>query len=92
MTLEQRRVMLERIRREVEGVVEDIQATAASLGAVSTRESELSLTERATLRLIVDEQWRQQLELTRLYGEYNSLTFRRSARAARLLSPSGAEG
>src|SRR5687767_13434453 len=76
MTLEQRRVLLERIRQEVEGVVEDIQATAASLGVVVDKEREVGATERATLNLLWEEQRRQQLELMRLYGEYASLAFR----------------
>ena len=76
MTLEQRRVLLERIRKEVEGVVEDIQATAASLEAVGGKEREAGPTERATMSLIFEEQRRQQLELARLFGEYDSLAFR----------------
>ena len=76
MTLEQRRVLLQRIRREVEGVVEDIQATAASLGAAGGT-GNVGATERATLHLIWEEQQRQRLELERLYGEYDSLAFRR---------------
>jgi hypothetical protein len=77
MTLEQRHVLLERIRKEVEGVVEDIQATAASLGAAADKERMVGATERATLNLIWEEQQRQRLELERLYGEYDSLAFRR---------------
>ena len=83
MTLEQRRALLERIRWEVERVVEEIQATAASLEAVKTRGGALSDVERATVGLIGDEQRRQQLELARLYGEYEALAFRPGPAAGR---------
>ena len=76
MTLEQRRVLLERIRKEVEDVVEDIQATAASLEAVADKEPETGSSGRATVTLIWEQQRRHQLELARLYGEYDSLAFR----------------
>ena len=79
MTLAQRRVLLERIRRDVEGVVEDIQAAAASLEAVGGESREARPSDRAMMQLIWDEQQRQQLELLRLYGEYRSLTFQRRA-------------
>ena len=75
MTLEQRRVLLERIRAEVEGVVEEIQATAASLASVRASDR-VSEAERATLGLIGEAQRCQQLELARLYGEYESLALR----------------
>src|SRR5687768_11855797 len=83
ITLEQRRVLLERIRRDVAGVVEDIQASAASLEAVGVKSREVSAAERAMIQMIGQEQQRQQLELVRLYGEYRSLVFpRRAGKAA----------
>ena len=69
----ERRALLERIRREVEVVVEDIQATATSLESLDAESREAGPTERATLRLIREEQQRQQLELARLHREYDSL-------------------
>ena len=75
MTIEQRRVVLEGIRREWAGVGEDIEATAATLGVVGSGNEprEAGLAERATLQLLWDEQLRQQGELTRLFGECDSL-------------------
>src|SRR5688500_13343733 len=90
MTLQQRRALLERIRREVESVVEDIQATAASLGAVGDHAREVSPTERTTLTLLWEEQDRQRLELMRLSGEYESLAFRRPATDLRAQRPAAA--
>ena len=73
----------ERIRREVESVVEDIQATAASLGTVGDDAREVGPTERTTMTLLWEEQERQRLELMRLSGEYESLAFRRRADGVR---------
>ena len=87
ITLAQRRVLLQRIRDEVAGVVEDITATAASLNAIYGTERTATPTERATMRLIEDEQRRHQLELTRLYAEYQSLAFRSPKASSRLLDP-----
>ena len=75
MTIQQRRVLLERIRAEVERVVEEIHATAASLASVRASDR-VSEADRATLGLIGEAQRCQQLELTRLYGEYESLAFK----------------
>lgn len=79
VTLEQRRALLERIRADVANVVEDIVATSATLSAVGETERVATPADRATVRLIEAEQRRQQLELARLYGEYDSLAFRRGA-------------
>ena len=78
ITVAQRRVLLDRIRAEVEEVVEDITATAASLSASHPGQRGATPADLATVRLIEDEQRRQQLELTRLFGEYESLTIRAS--------------
>ncbi len=80
ITLAQRQLLLQRIRDEVAGVVEDITATAASLRTMYATQHKATATERATMRLIEGEQRRHQLELTRLYGEYQLLAFRQPKR------------
>jgi hypothetical protein len=76
ITLAQRRVLLRRIRAEVAGVVEEIEGTAESLRAIGGAAREATETDRATMRLIESEQRRQQMELRRLFGEYESLALR----------------
>lgn len=78
VTLAQREALLQRLRLEVESVVEDIQATAESLRGITDVTREPTSTERSTMRLIEDEQRRQQMELARLFGEYESLALRRA--------------
>jgi hypothetical protein len=72
-------VLLQRIRDEVAGVVEDIEATAASLRSVRPTGKQATPTEQAAVRLIRAEQHRQQMELSRLYAEFESLAFRRTS-------------
>jgi len=86
VTLQQRRVLLERVRAEVERVVEEISATAETLraiGAGGTGGAPTTETERAALRLLHDEQLRLQLELARLTGEYEALALRRPGQPRR---------
>src|SRR5687768_1317986 len=81
VTLEQRRVLLQRLRREVEEVVEDLNGTAETMRVISISEHR-SRTEQATARLIEDEQARLRGELMRLWGEYETLSSPGAARRA----------
>jgi hypothetical protein len=81
VTLQQRRVLLERLRAEVADVVEDVEATAATIRAVAERSQPLSPAEELAMRLIQDQQRVQQLELVRISAEYESLVLRSRATA-----------
>ena len=82
ITLAQRDALLKRLRAEVDGVVEEIQAIAESLRAIDAAKHDPTQTELATLHLLRDEQQRQQLELRRLFGEYETLALRRAPSAS----------
>ena len=83
VTLQQRRILLERLRADVARVVEDVEAATASLRAVAEEKQPRTATETATLRLLEAEQRRNQLELRRLYQEYEGLAFRVSGKDAK---------
>ena len=79
VTLEQRRVLLQRLRREVEEVVEDLTGTAETMRVLSVAEQR-SRAEQVAARLIEDEQARLRGGLMRLWGEYDTLSSPGAAR------------
>ena len=80
ITLAQRRVLLQRIRGEVARVVEEIEGMAESLRSIDAVRRELTAADRDVLRLFDIEQRRQEAELRRLCGEYESLALRQRPR------------
>jgi hypothetical protein len=76
LTLQQRQALLERIRAEVAAIVEDVEAAAETIRIITTTHRAPTQLEQAALQLVGAEQRRQQLELTRLYQEYESVAFR----------------
>ncbi len=79
VTLEQRHVLLERLRREVGDVVEDLTGTAETMRVLSAPERRTPR-EEATARLISSEQTRLREELVRLWGEYETVAARAAPR------------
>lgn len=77
ITLAQRRVLLDRIRREVETVVEDLAGTGETLRLIDqTGRPTASADAEALVR---SEQRRLQSELQRLWDEYATLEYRGGA-------------
>ncbi|HET7771742.1 MAG TPA: hypothetical protein VFN74_23415 [Chloroflexota bacterium] len=72
-------MLLQRLRREVEEVVEDLNGTAETMRVLSVAERR-SRAEQAAARLIEDEQARLRGELMRLWGEYDTLSSPGAAR------------
>lgn len=79
VSLRQRKVLLERLRREVGAVVEDLTGTAETMRVVSPP-GRRTATERAAVKLVMLEQVRLRGELARLWGEYETLALRETQR------------
>src|SRR5688500_4476844 len=79
VTIEQRSLQLQRLRREVEDGVEDLNGTAETMRVLSVVEHR-SRAEQEAARLIEDEQARLRGDLMRLWSECDTLSSPGAAR------------
>ena len=82
VTIEQRRVLLDRLRHDVANVVEDLAGTGESLSILAEAGEPAAPIELEAARLIRLEQQRLKAELQHLWDEYATMEYRRGGGGA----------